>query len=143
MADLDQSEALIKAASSTNLPRVRELLARGSDPNAPGEFGRTALPLAVRYAYHSEADALLIVEALLAAGAEINASPGDCLSPLRYAAVHGYKDLLRLLISKGADPDDRDPNGQTVITMIESTPSLRVGRKRIIKILEEAGGVRS
>jgi hypothetical protein len=75
--------------------------------------------------------------------ADINASPGDCLAPLRYAAVHKYKDLLRFLISKEADPNDRDPNGQTVITMIGSTPSLRPGSKRIIKILEEAGGVRS
>src|SRR5438874_2281053 len=74
MADRELAEALVRAASSTNLARVRELLAYGADPNVPGEFGRTALPLAVRYAYHSEADAILIVEALLAAGADINAS---------------------------------------------------------------------
>lgn len=143
MLDSELAEAMVRAASNTNLARVRELLARGADPNAPGKFGRTALPLAVRYAYNNQANAILIAEALLAAGANINASPGDCLAPLRYAAVHGYKDLLRFLISKGADPNDRDPNGQTVITMIETTPSLRSGSKRIIKILEEAGGVRS
>jgi ankyrin repeat protein len=143
MADPKQAEALVRAASNTNLAKVRELLSQGADPNEPGEFRRTALPLAVRYAYNNEADAIQIAEALLAAGADINASPGDCLAPLRYAAVHKYKDLLRFLISKGADPNDRDPNGQTVITMIESTPSLRPGSKRIIKILEDAGGVRS
>src|SRR5262249_20066551 len=109
MADLELAKALVRAASNTNLTRVRELLARGADPNAPGEFGRTALPLAVRYAYNNEADAILIAEAILAAGADINASPGDCLAPLRYAAIHKYKDLLRFLISKGADPNDRDP----------------------------------
>ena len=143
MAAPELAEALVRAASNTNFARVCELLARGADPNAPGEFGRTALPLAVRYAYHNKADAIRIAEALLAAGADINASPGDCLAPLRYAAVHKYEGLLRYLISRGADPDDRDPDGQTVITMIESTPSLRRGSKRIIKILEEAGGVRS
>jgi ankyrin repeat protein len=143
MADAKRAEALVRAASNTNLAKVQELLAQGADPNEPGEFGRTPLPLAVRYAYNNEAVAIQIAEALLAAGAEINASPGDCLAPLRYAAVHKYKDLLSFLISKGADPNDRDPNGQTVIMMIESTPSLRPGSKRIIKILEEAGGVRS
>ncbi|MFO0967260.1 MAG: ankyrin repeat domain-containing protein [Gemmataceae bacterium] len=143
MAEHDLAEALVRAASNTNLARVRELLARGAEPNTPAEFGRTPLPVAVRYAHNNETDAILIVEALLAAGADINASPGDCLAPVRYAAIHGYKDLLRFLISKGADPNDRDPNGQTVIAMIESTPSLNVGSKRIVKILEQAGGVRS
>lgn len=139
MSDWDLTNKLIDAACNTNLARVRELLARGANPNAPG----TALPLAVRYAYNNEADAILIVEALLAAGADINASPGDCLSPVRFAAIHGYQDLLRFLISKGADPNDRDPNGQTVITMLETTPDLKRRCRRIVKILEQAGGVRS
>ncbi len=143
MADGDLTEMLIKAANNTNLARVRELLARGADPNEPGEWGRTPLPLAVRYAYNNETEAIKIVEVLLAAGANINASPGDCLAPLRYAAIYAYADLLRFLISKGADPNDRDANGQTVITMIESTPDLKRCRRRIVKILEEAGGVRS
>ncbi len=143
MYDRELTEALIDPASRTDLKRVRELLARGADANAQGKWRRTALPLAVRYAYNNEADAILITEALLAAGADINASPGDCLSPLRYAAIHGYKDLLRFLISKGADPNDRDPNGQTVITMLETTPDFKYRSRRIIKILEQAGGVRS
>lgn len=142
MAERNLTQSLIAAASNTNLARVRELLACGVDPNEPGEWGRTALPLAVRYAYHNEADAILIVEALLAAGANINASPGDCLAPLRYAAIHRYPELLRFLLAKGADPNDRAPNGQTVITMLETTPSLKRGSRRLVKILERAGGVR-
>ena len=142
MSGQELTKALLNAASRTNLGRVRELLARGADPNAPDESGRTALPLAVRYAYNNEADAILIAEALLAAGADINASPGDCLSPLRYAAIHGYKHLLPFLITKGADVNDRDPNGQTVITMLETTPSLKHRSRRIIKIIEQAGGAR-
>jgi ankyrin repeat protein len=53
MADHELAEALVRSASNTNLARVRELLARGADPNAPGKFGRTALPLAVQYAHQS------------------------------------------------------------------------------------------
>jgi len=143
MADRDLTDSLIDAASNINLARVRELLARGADPNAEGNWCRTALPLAVRNAHKNESIAILIVEALLASGADINASPGDCLSPVRYAAIHGYMDLLRFLISKGADPNDRDPNGQTLITLLETTPDLKRRCRRIVKILEKAGGVRS
>jgi ankyrin repeat protein len=142
MANRELTKALIDAARNTNLARVRDLLARGVDPNTPGEWGRTALPLAVRYAYNNESDAILIAEALLAAGADINASPGDCLTPVRYAAIHRYEKLLRFLLAKGADPNDRDPAGQTIIAMIETTPSLKRGSRRIVKILEQAGGVR-
>jgi ankyrin repeat protein len=143
MVESDLTELLIAAARNTNLARVRELLARGADPNGRGKWRRAALPLAVRYAYNNESDAILIAEALLASGADINASPGDCLSPVRYAAIHGYKDLLRFLISKGADPNDRDPTGQTVITMLETTPDLKRRRRGMVNILEEAGGVRT
>ncbi len=140
--DRDDVEALIKAACDTNLARVRELLARGVDPNAPGNWRRTPLPLAVRYAYQNQADALLIAEALLAAGADINASPGDCLSPIRYAAIYRYTELLHFLVAKGADVNDRDPTGETVIAMLESSPDLKRGCRAVVKILEQAGGVR-
>lgn len=143
MAERDLTELLISAASNTNLARVRELLALGADPNAQGKWRRTALPLAVRYAYNNETDAKLIAEALLAAGADINASPGDSLSPVRYAAIYNYEVLLRFLLSNGADPNDRDPNGQTVITMLETTPDFKRRCRRIVKILEEAGGLRT
>jgi ankyrin repeat protein len=136
------AEALISAASDANLARVRELLTLGVDPNAPGKWRRTALPLAVRYAYGKEAQAIQIVDALLAAGADVNASPGDCLSPVRYAAIHGYKDLLRFLLAAGADANDRDANGETVISMIEGFAAIKNRRRRIVKILEQAGGVR-
>ena len=142
MSDRDLTEALIDAASKTNVARVRELLARGADPNAPGKWGRTPLPLAVRYAYNNEADAILIAEALLDAGADINAAPGDCLAPLRSAAIYHYQELLRFLIAKGADVNDRDPAGQTVITLMETTPTLKRSSRRIVKILEQAGGSR-
>ena len=77
----------------------------------------------------------MIVDALLAAGADVNASPGDCLSPVRYAAIHGYKDLLRFLVAAGADVNDRDANGQTVISMIEGFAAIKHRRRRIVKIL--------
>ena len=100
-------------------------------------------PVAVQNANNNEVDAILIAELLLAAGADVNASPGICLSPIRLAAIHGYVDLLRFLIAAGADVNDRDSVGETVISMLETTPCLKRCRRRVVKILEKAGGVRA
>jgi ankyrin repeat protein len=59
-----------------------------------------------------------------------------------HAAIYGYADLLRYLISAGADVNHRNAEGQTAISLIEATPSLVNRRRRIVKILEQAGGVR-
>jgi ankyrin repeat protein len=138
----NQAKAFLTAASMTRLARVQELLARGVDPNSADPWGRTALHMAVRYAYNNEADALAIVEALLAAGAEINAADAEGFTALKHAAVYGYPGILRHLIAAGADVNHRTPEGQTAIAMIESTPGLVKRRRRIVKVLEQAGGVR-
>jgi ankyrin repeat protein len=138
----NQAKAFLSAVSMTGLARVQELLARGVDPNTADPWGRTALQLAVRYAYNNEADALVIVQTLLAAGADLNAADTDGLTALKHAAIYGYPELLRYLIAAGADVNHRTPEGQTAISMIESTPGLVKRRRRIVKMLESAGGLR-
>jgi ankyrin repeat protein len=137
----NQAKAFLTAVSMTRLARVQELLALGVDPNTADPWGRTALQMAVRYAYNNEAEALAIVETLLAAGADINAADEEGFTALKHAAIYGYAKLLRYLISVGAEVNHRTREGQTAISMIESTPVL-VKRRRIVKILEQAGGVR-
>jgi ankyrin repeat protein len=138
----NQAKAFLSAVSMTRPGRVQELLALGVDPNTADPWGRTVLQLAVRYAYNSEADALVIVQSLLEAGANINAADVEGFTALKHAAIYGYPELLRYLISAGAEVNHRTPEGQTAISMIESTPALVNRRRRIVKILEEAGGVR-
>src|SRR5712691_8349764 len=70
----NQAKVFLNAVSTTRLARVQELLALGVDANTADPWGRTALHMAVRYAYNSEADALEIVQILLAAGADLNAA---------------------------------------------------------------------
>lgn len=138
----NQAKAFLTAVSMTRLARVQQLLALGVDPNTADPWGRTALQMAVRYAYNSEADALVIVQTLLAAGAEINAADDEGFTALKHAAIHGYTDLLRHLLAAGAEVNHRTPERQTAISMIESCSPIKNRRKRIIKILEQAGGVR-
>lgn len=138
----NQAKAFLSAVSMTRLARVQQLLALGVDPNTADPWGRTALHMAVRYAYNSEADAILIVQTLLAAGSDLNAADQEGFTAMKHAAIYGYPKLLRYLIAAGADVNHRTPEGQTAIAMIECCSPIKNRRKRIIKLLEQAGGVR-
>jgi ankyrin repeat protein len=138
----NQAKAFLSAVSMTRLARVQELLALGVDPNTADPWGRTALHMAVRHAYNGEDEALSIVQALLAAGANLHAADQEGFTALKHAAVYGYPKLLQFLIAAGADVNHRTPEGQTAITMIECCASIKHRRKRILKMLEQAGGIR-
>ena len=58
------------------------------------------------------------------------------------AAWYNYGPILRMLIDSGADVNLRLKDGKTAISSIEEAPSLVRKRKRVIKMMEEAGGVR-
>ncbi len=142
MTDRESIIDLIDAARKTNLSRVKEILSRNIDPNVQDKQKQTALPVAVSNARHNEDDAILIVEALLEAGADINIDTNGCLPPLWYAAFYRHRKMLAYLIEKGANVNHRDAEGKTVLAWIDKTPDLRRNNKRVIKTLEEAGGVR-
>ena len=137
-----KEKAFLQAVSMTRVARFQELLARGLDPNTAVGWGLTALHMAVRYAYNSETDALVIVKTLLVAGADIYSASAEGFRALKHVAIYGYPELLKYLIGAGAEVNHRTPEGQTAISMIESCPPIKNRRKRIIKILEAAGGVR-
>ena len=138
----NRAKAFLAAMSMTRPARVDELLALGVDPNTADPWGRTALHMAVRYAYNGEAAALAIVQTLLAAGADLHAADEEGFTALKHAAVYGYPGLLRFLIAAGADVNHRTPEGQSAIGMIECCASIKNRRKRVVKLLEQAGGVR-
>ena len=45
------------------------------------------------------------VQALLAAGADVNEKRVDLATPLLVAIINGHEDLVDLLLDKGADPN--------------------------------------
>jgi ankyrin repeat protein len=70
--------------------------------------GMTALHLAARQGHAGS------VEALLAAGADVNASSaGDKTTPLLIATVNGHFDLGKTLLDRGADPNLASEAGAT------------------------------
>src|SRR5690606_34578078 len=81
---------------------VRELLARGADPDARNVLGATALSEAA-----SVADVKL-VEMLLGAGADPNLGNDDNQTPLMIAARVGSRPIAEKLLKAGARVNERE-----------------------------------
>lgn len=58
------------------------------------------------------------------------------------ATYYGYREIVRILLDNKVDVNLRRTDGNTVLSSIEATPSAARKRKRIIRMLEEAGGIR-
>ena len=93
--------ALMTASRTGTVEGVTVLLEHGADPNARDMLrGQTALMWA---AAEGHAD---VVNALIAAGAGIDARLGSGFTPILFAAREGRIDAMKALIDAGADPND-------------------------------------
>ncbi len=122
----------LKPAQS--LSAVQLLLERGADPNKRFEFdsmidgrlerGLTALMVA---------GTAEVAEALLAAGAEVNAASAEGVTPLMRAAGSGRVDVVRVLVAAGADVDARSNDGRS---------AAEVPCSKIKLLLEKSEGIK-
>jgi ankyrin repeat protein len=93
---------LAAAARAGDVGTIQTLLRGGADPNAPsGDNGWTPLHHAI---HRNQAEA---VHALIAGGADVNASCCNGLTPLMMAASYGRTEIVRGLLARGADPRRR------------------------------------
>jgi len=108
-------EMFERAAQDANVEAVTLFLAAGMSPNTGEGTDRHPLLLAVtQCAYGHEVEAFEIVEALLAAGAKVDAGAKDGITPLLNAAQHCTGvDIVRALIAAGADVNTKAPGGAT------------------------------
>ena len=97
---------LLAACVKGNTEAVRVLLDAGSDPNFVAPDGET--PLNVAISLRGEACSHVLLDMLLAAGANLNAG---FTPPLRLAVVRGLRDLVVHLVERGADPNFEDGDG--------------------------------
>jgi len=103
---------LIDAARNGDAATVRSLIAQGADPNAPsGGNGWTPLLHAIHKAQPRS------VEALIDGGADVNRIAGDGVTPLMMAAGYGYADIVRTLLTHGANPRIADSAGFRAIDL--------------------------
>jgi hypothetical protein len=115
--------ALQHAASHRDLRRVRELIADGADPNAPGPLGHTALHTA------TARDEPEIAQALLDAGARVDATDDAGNTPLLVAVTTPKPALnaIDVLLAAHADPDMENQAGATprAFALARKIPALR------------------
>jgi ankyrin repeat protein len=98
----DGSTALMWAVHRVDHELVRELLARGADPDVRNVLGATALAEAA-----SLSDATM-VEMLLKAGADPNLGNDDHQTPLMIAARVGSRPIAEKLLKAGARVNERE-----------------------------------
>lgn len=95
---------------------TRILLSKGSDPNAVTRNPRFQVrPLHSCVAGPDVQARLAIAEALLKAGADVNARQSGGYTALHSAAMHGDLALARLLVENGADLDQASDEGKTAL----------------------------
>lgn len=107
----DGFTALHLAAYFGHPSAVRILLDEDADVEDVAENGTRVRPLHSGVAGRS----LEVVEALLAAGAELEARQQDGFTPLMGAAAGGVQELVERLLEAGADRTARNDHGKTAM----------------------------
>lgn len=136
--------ALMSAIEFKRLDIVIELLHRNVDVNAITNFGSTALHTATSYyKQYNENECVIscvMVELLLAKGADVNAKDYEGKTPLRNAASKGHIELVKMLINAGADVNIMSIKGRTALHKAMN-PYMKYQNENIevIKLLLENG----
>lgn len=109
---------LFEAVNAGDAARVRALLAAGADVNALDEAGWSPLARAV-YNQEAKHGFLDVVQALVDAGANLEAAIGYGVRPLMLAAGYGETGIVDLLIRSGADVLAKNEGGYTALMMVK------------------------
>ena len=105
-ADQEEESKLHVGARLDNLKLVRAAIKEGSNPDALGINGRTALHEA------SSCGNLEITIALLEGGADPNIQDSLRCTPLHLAAINGHLEVVRSLVRAGARLDLKNAEGK-------------------------------
>lgn len=169
VAQSDDHVSFFRALNVDAADNVRELLARGFDPNTPSEKGQLPLYLAMRDKSFRSAEVLLAapqlkIDATNAAGETAvmmaalrghtdwvrrlldrgAALEREGWTPLHYAASGPGTEATALLLDRGARIDARSPNGSTALMLAsryapEDTVELLLARGASLKLRNEQG----
>lgn len=125
----ESGDAWIRAITKRDLPAIEQLLSQNArNVNLAAPDGKTALMLGAGAA---RAD---LVRALLAAGADVNATNVRGGTALMYAATQGETEIVAALLSRGAAVNARAENDWTAVTLAAAT-----GQAAVVRQLLDAG----
>ena len=129
------------AATKGNIEAIKKHIAAGTDVNAMA-YGSTPL----HYSNNRE-----VAELLISSGAKIDLSAdrkGRKILHLWAKYPYGKKDMIELLIEKGADLNAKDNEGYTPLDMallasknINSSEAFVADRLEIVELLKKKGGI--
>ena len=112
---------------TTDVSLVKKFLAKGANVNSANDLGETALMNSANAPPEA-------IEALIKAGANVNAKSKTKRTPL-ICAVNSYNlKAIEILLKHGADPTIYDSNGKTPYAL-----ALVNGYAPIVKAFENAG----
>jgi ankyrin repeat protein len=116
--DSDDATAMMLAAHTGNLPMVLALIEAGAEINTCDERGWTAL---MKSAYNAELNRGFadVAQALIDAGANIEAPISYGVRPLMLAAGYGETAVVETLLKAGADVMARNDGGLTALMMVK------------------------
>jgi len=114
----NEKVTLMMAANNGDLSQVRKLLREGADPNERTPRGETALH------YATQSKNVSVVQALIQAGANVNAKMTGNVTPLMLSLdmAFGQPESAMALIRAGADVNVADADGDTAL-IIAATES--------------------
>jgi len=98
--DKGQKTACVELIAVMN-ERVKNQVSRIITNNTQTEIGQGLTAVAVRMSF-------------------FNAADPDGMTPLMYAASHGWQDIVQALLEGGADPSPQDTKGRTAIDHAEA-----------------------
>lgn len=119
----DVGTAIADATKNRDMKAVADLLAQRVDVNTRQPDGTTALHWAVRW------DALEMVDQLIRAGANVNATNRYNITPLALACINGSAAVVEKLLQAGADLNAA-PNGEPPLML-----AARTGDFETVKLL--------
>jgi len=106
---IPQLGPLLQAVWNEDIPRIRDLLGKGADPNAQTSCGTRPLLVAAK---KKSPD---IIKILIENGAKVEGRDRNGLTPLMSAASVGQTRSVEVLIDAGADLNAKDNKGFTAI----------------------------
>ncbi len=114
---------LLRAAKAGDAPAMKLLLAHGANVELPNIYGMTPLMAAAgigsneidtRGRFKTQAQAVEAIDLLVKAGADVNAhEPRNGQTALHAAALFGWNDVIKDLVSHNADLRAQDNKGKT------------------------------
>ncbi len=138
-----------RAAMATDVAAMKILLAGGADPNIASSEGVTPLMVAAGLGWGANASRtvpngwLPSVQFLVTeTGADVNAKDIYNFTAVHGAAYRGDNDVVKYLVSKGANLDVRSKGGQTVTDMANGpmvNAHLPIDHPDTIALLESLG----